>query len=241
MAKKTAIVVHHTASHWADAAEIDRWHKQNGWSGIGYHYLISNGYPKYSDWQQGNRRSDWDGKVEVGRSPDTSVGAHCKDGGMNTAGIGVSLVGNFDVTQPTPKQISALTDLLAQLCKKHGIETDRIFYHRDFANKSCPGQKFLPRALLRAMVNEKLRPPVTPPKLFINDHIVEGAYLANGHWFAQRGNIARALGGHVSDGSKVAKVTDVLAELQYIVEKYNQRLSAHNRADIRAVRKEAVV
>lgn len=235
MAKKSAIVVHHTASNWCDAAEVDRWHRANGWSGIGYHYLIGNGYPKYSDWQQGNRRSDWDGKVEVGRSPDTSVGAHCKDGGMNTAGIGVSLVGNFDVTQPTPKQISALTNLLARLCKQHNIKTERIFYHCDFANKSCPGNKFLPRALLRAMVSEALAPK-TPPKLLINDRVVDGAFLGNGHWRAQRSAVAAAVGAQIERASEVSEVVVTLRDLGFVVEKYNQRLAERNRADIRAVR-----
>lgn len=36
MPKKTTIVIHHTYSNWCDAAEVDKWHKARGWSGIGY-------------------------------------------------------------------------------------------------------------------------------------------------------------------------------------------------------------
>ena len=37
-----AIVIHHVGNTNRDvsAAEIDRWHKNNGWAGIGYHFVI---------------------------------------------------------------------------------------------------------------------------------------------------------------------------------------------------------
>jgi N-acetyl-anhydromuramyl-L-alanine amidase AmpD len=57
-------------------AEIRRWHVgENGWSDIGYHYVI--------------RRN---GELEAGR-PVGSVGAHAK--GHNTGSIGVCLVGGM--------------------------------------------------------------------------------------------------------------------------------------------------
>lgn len=36
------IVLHHTGGADIDASapQIDRWHKNNGWAGIGYHYVI---------------------------------------------------------------------------------------------------------------------------------------------------------------------------------------------------------
>ena len=57
---------------------IDKWHKQRGWSGIGYHFLI--------------RRN---GFIEAGRHSD-DVGAHCK--GHNRESISVSLAGGIDAT-----------------------------------------------------------------------------------------------------------------------------------------------
>ena len=76
------IVVHCSAtppSSDIGADEIDSWHKNRGWSGIGYHAVI--------------RRS---GEVEFGR-PFDEVGAHVK--GWNTRSVGVCLVGG--VTEST--------------------------------------------------------------------------------------------------------------------------------------------
>ena len=35
------IVVHCTASKGGDAADVNQWHLERGWSGIGYHAVIS--------------------------------------------------------------------------------------------------------------------------------------------------------------------------------------------------------
>ena len=36
----TAIVIHHIEAEKASVAEIDSWHKQKGWQGIGYNDYI---------------------------------------------------------------------------------------------------------------------------------------------------------------------------------------------------------
>lgn len=70
----------HCAATKADmdigATEIDQWHQERGWDGIGYHYVI--------------RRN---GRVERGRRLD-KVGAHAK--GHNTGSIGICMVGGID-------------------------------------------------------------------------------------------------------------------------------------------------
>ena len=58
------------------AEEIDRWHKDRGWSGIGYHDVI--------------RRN---GALELGRD-ENAVGAHVK--GHNKHSVGICLVGGVD-------------------------------------------------------------------------------------------------------------------------------------------------
>jgi hypothetical protein len=83
MRKIDEIIIHCTATRpnwWEDktteekVAEVKRWHVQdNGWSDLGYHYLI-----------------DRDGTVAKGR-PVEKAGAHCK--GHNSTTIGVSLFG----------------------------------------------------------------------------------------------------------------------------------------------------
>jgi hypothetical protein len=80
-------VLHHTASHDVSASTIDKWHKQRGWDGIGYHFVI---------------RAN--GSVEKGRSLNKS-GAHAK--GRNHY-IGIALTGYDTFTDAQIKSLNAL-------------------------------------------------------------------------------------------------------------------------------------
>lgn len=125
MRKIKEIIIHCTATprgrHFT-AADIDRWHKARGWTGIGYHYVIC-----------------IDGKVEPGRELG-KAGAHCI--GHNAASIGVVYVGGLDsdgVTPAdtrTPAQRVALRGLVESLCKRFPGAT--VHGHREFAPKACP-------------------------------------------------------------------------------------------------------
>lgn len=84
-------VVHHTDSHDVSVDEIDRWHRERGWDGIGYHWLI---------------RAD--GSIEEGRSME-KAGAHAR--GRNDY-VGIALTGRSAFT---PAQIAALQVLLRRL------------------------------------------------------------------------------------------------------------------------------
>lgn len=53
--------------------------------------------------------------------------------------IHICLDGNFDTEKPTPPQIYALRDFLKEKCKKHGIPKGNIYFHRNFARKTCCG------------------------------------------------------------------------------------------------------
>jgi len=102
-------------------AAIDHWHREQGWLGIGYHYVI--------------RR---DGTLQTGRPAD-AVGAHAK--GYNHRSIGVCLVGGVDEDMEPednfkPAQINALREL---------IQLQKIMYgdlkvvgHNDLSAKACP-------------------------------------------------------------------------------------------------------
>lgn len=118
-----------------DANEIGRWHRQRGFAGIGYHYVIKR-----------------DGTVERGRPEDT-VGAHVS--GFNGTSIGICLVGGVsekDVTKAennfTPAQFAALKTLIADLRTRY--PKARVQGHRDFPGvaKACPS--FNARAWARA-------------------------------------------------------------------------------------------
>ena len=118
------IVVHCTATKsWMDvrADDVDRWHRQRGFLGIGYHFLIT-----------------LDGDIEVGR-PLAQVGAHCR--GHNAHSVGVAYVGGLDAKgraadTRTDAQKQALTALLQRL--RQLFPQAEIAPHRRFAPKACP-------------------------------------------------------------------------------------------------------
>ena len=120
------IAIHCSAtkpSHDVGAAEIRQWHKQQGWSDIGYHLVI--------------RRS---GRVELGRSLNVA-GAHVK--GYNNVSLGVCLIGGISDSGKaennfTPAQFVSLERTVAWLDL---VYTDTVVQgHRDFpgVSKDCP-------------------------------------------------------------------------------------------------------
>ena len=67
--------------------------------------------------------------------------AACYQGNMNDGRcIHMALDGKFDIEQPQPAQIYALRDWLKAKVKEHGINKDNIVGHKNYANKTCPGQ-----------------------------------------------------------------------------------------------------
>ena len=118
------IIVHCSATpegRDVSVADIDRWHRERGFDGIGYHYVV------YID-----------GSVHEGR-PLNKVGAHCK--GHNAHSIGICYVGGVDICgKPkdtrTIAQKDAIVNLLMRL--KRRFPKAVIRGHRDFAAKACP-------------------------------------------------------------------------------------------------------
>lgn len=123
-----AIVVHCSASRWGDVETFRQWHREKGWSDIGYHAVILNGRrTSMSAYER-----PLDGKIEPGRA-DNVMGAHCKADGMNAKSLGVCLVGDptTDKTYPTKRQLDALVHYLATKCREHGIPASEITQHSD--------------------------------------------------------------------------------------------------------------
>lgn len=114
------IVVHCTATKEGQpvtVADIDRWHRQRGWTGIGYHYVVY-----------------LDGTVHNGR-PVELKGAHVGDP-HNADSIGVVYVGGLDAngkpkdTRTFPQK-AALQSLLEDLHRQYPEAS--IIGHRDFS------------------------------------------------------------------------------------------------------------
>ena len=105
------------------AAEIRDWHVNgNGWSDIGYHWVI--------------RR---DGTIERGRD-ELDIGAHVR--GYNVSSIGICLVGGIDEDgEPdcnyTFQQWLSLNSLTSSVKLRHTAA--KVLGHRDFdSGKACP-------------------------------------------------------------------------------------------------------
>ena len=119
--KKTdMIVLHHVAAKEASPAQIHQWHLNNGWSGIGYAFVIRK-----------------DGKIYRGRPEDT-VGAHTSN--FNATSIGVCFEGDFRTEKPTDAQVKAGKELVAYLKQKYNIT--KVKKHSELNNTSCPGRLF---------------------------------------------------------------------------------------------------
>lgn len=95
------------------ASEIHRWHLNNGWDGIGYHYVIR-----------------VDGVLENGR-PDYWIGSHAR--GHNHNSIGVCLIGRGEYNDD---QWSILDELLRKLLIKY--PDAKIIGHNEISQKECP-------------------------------------------------------------------------------------------------------
>ena len=128
------IVVHHSDSEKGCAAAFDAAHKQRGWDELGYHFVIGNG------------TESGDGEVEIGpRWFKQKHGAHCKVTGhpeYNDVGIGICLVGNFDITHPTEAQMESLARLLRYLMARYNIPISHIYGHGQLKPTNCPGRHF---------------------------------------------------------------------------------------------------
>jgi N-acetyl-anhydromuramyl-L-alanine amidase AmpD len=97
-------------------AEIDRWHRDKGWAGIGYHYVIR-----------------LNGTVEKGRQ-DRVAGAHVAN--HNALSIGICVVGGVGTDgrardTVTAQQAVALEQLLVRLRSEY--PGTRICGHRDLS------------------------------------------------------------------------------------------------------------
>jgi len=118
------IIIHCSAvmpSQTSSVEQINEWHLQRGWNGVGYHYVI--------------RR---DGDIEKGR-PLEVVGAHCLN--YNLHSIGVCYEGGLDAQgRPadtrTASQKKAMRQLLKSLRKSY--PKAKIAGHNAFSNKACP-------------------------------------------------------------------------------------------------------
>ena len=112
-----SIIVHCSATKAGQdftATDIDRWHRERGFNGIGYHYVIC-----------------LDGKLEKGRDV-ALAGAHCK--GWNEQSIGICYIGGLDengrpADTRTNAQKRVLYQIIMDLQREYNIL--QVLGHRD--------------------------------------------------------------------------------------------------------------
>lgn len=126
MRKITEIIIHCTATPEGKDYEtetIRTWHKQRGFTDIGYHYVIH-----------------LDGRISIGR-PIEQAGAHCL--GHNSGSIGIVYVGGctadmkHDKDTRTEAQKTALKQLVADLKEEYPTIT-KVSGHNQYSSKACP-------------------------------------------------------------------------------------------------------
>lgn len=135
------IVVHHSAIKYGNATIYDKAHRKRGMqNGLAYHFIIGNGI------------DSGDGEIEVGtRWKKQLLGGHVKSYRINLTGVGICLVGNFQSSHPTRRQLAAFTQLMDWL-RSDVVPGARHFAgHRDLRGEQtiCPGKNF-PLAAMHA-------------------------------------------------------------------------------------------
>ena len=115
----THLVIHHSASKPSTTVEeITAWHIQRGFSGIGYHKIITN-----------------DGVIHIGRQENV-VPASVQ--GHNKGTLAVCLTGNFETDTPISFQLISLELQIEEWKAKH--PNAKVVGHRDLAATLCPGK-----------------------------------------------------------------------------------------------------
>lgn len=157
----THVVVHHAAgsntntNYMQVVRDIYLLHTQvNGWSDVGYNYLVAQ-----------------NGSIYAGRDPangaqDNVIGAHfC---GANSTTMGICLLGNYETATPTTAAWESLVELVAFKIQKEGLDPfgtyphsfgslGAIIGHRNGCSTACPGTHVYSRLSdLRMQVDERI-------------------------------------------------------------------------------------
>ncbi len=149
-----AVTLHHTASS-SDYAREDvpgllrgfyAYHvKSNGWSDIGYNFLVD------------RFGTVWEGRW--GGTTRNVVGAHA--GGFNTGTVGISMIGTYETTPPSAAMLESVAQVAGWRLGSNGLDPadsvtltsagstrwasgtpvrlGRVFAHREVSTTSCPG------------------------------------------------------------------------------------------------------
>lgn len=135
------IVIHHSGADEGTLKSIDRYHREERHmeNGLAYHFLIGNG------------AGMGDGEIAVGnRWKEQLDGGHLRSEEQNKIALGICLIGNFDKTKPTEKQLRSLENLIRALMKRCDLTASAVKTHQqiNIVRTECPGDQFPTKAFL---------------------------------------------------------------------------------------------
>jgi len=134
------IVVHHSGTKNGNLKIFDYYHRHKGMeNGVAYHFVIGNG------------TDSGDGEIEVtNRWKKQLQGGHLASESLNQIALGICLVGDFNSSRPTRKQVGALVELIEYLSQRTGTRP-KFVIHREINPKptDCPGRYFPAAAMHR--------------------------------------------------------------------------------------------
>jgi LysM repeat protein len=133
------IVGHHSATKYGNAEIYDRNHRRRGMqNGLAYHFVIGNGV------------DSGDGEIELGpRWRKQLEGGHVRKREVNLQGIGICMVGNFEETHPSRRQLDAFTRLVDHLGGNVLKNRYTFAVHKEIDRNHtvCPGKNFPVKAM----------------------------------------------------------------------------------------------
>jgi hypothetical protein len=147
----TSITLHHEGSPGPlrpgdDPVEklrgLQSWGESDrNWWDVPYHYLI-----------------DLDGHVYAGR--DWHYMGETNTTYDPTGHLLISILGNYNLQEPTQAQLNAIADVMAWAVRKFDVPLDSIRGHYQYAQTGCPGKnlrKYLEDGTFRRMVEARLK------------------------------------------------------------------------------------
>ncbi|MGD8912202.1 MAG: peptidoglycan recognition family protein [Candidatus Thiodiazotropha sp.] len=140
------IVVHHSAGNFGTIDFLQRVHRErqagDPIDAIPYHYVIGNG----NGLKEGEIASDWRRDYGI-------WGAHVsrRNKDRNMRGIGICLIGNYEIDSVPEGQYLALLSLTITLMEKYQIPIENIAGHGHIKGEQtkCPGKNFPMERFLR--------------------------------------------------------------------------------------------
>ncbi|MDW8106134.1 MAG: N-acetylmuramoyl-L-alanine amidase [Armatimonadota bacterium] len=179
MARTIERIVWHTAAHGRNgqvfdttAAQIDQWHRERGWSEIGYNAVIR-----------------FDGTIEPGRDP-RKIPAGVA--GINETTYHICFSGHGDIAPLTPQQLESGIQHTIEMLRKYGLverflaEPDGLIVmgHREVnelvrrglaptpTTKTCPG-RLVDMEQVRLLIRQRLQSTATASVRYDAQAVVE--------------------------------------------------------------------